>query len=84
MNIYIYIYITYAQHFVDDCVWSGWQIGECSETCDEGIRTNTRVKIVEEKRNGTCQGIATVQERCNLKKCPGKNNYVYINREWIK
>lgn len=69
------------------CEWDEWAIGECSETCGTGTRTNTRLKLVEENDFGTCTGQPTEHEECKLQECPGKYvplfyvemNILYIN-----
>ena len=61
-----------------DCKWSDWQIGECSQSCGGGIRTNNRSKIVEEANGGKCPGDeydnpTIMTENCNEDVyCPGK------------
>ena len=57
------------------CKWDNWVIGNCSAECGTGTRTNTRVKLVEEKNGGTCTGQSTEIEECKDKECPG--TYVF-------
>ena len=54
-----------------DCEWSEWVSGRCSETCGDGIQTNTRTKTVKEEHGGVCPGEATETNPCNQKDCPG-------------
>ena len=55
---------------VENCVWGAWQNGDCSVTCGDGTRTNTRSKTVVENNLGGCTGAATEQESCNDQSCP--------------
>ena len=56
-----------------DCEWDAWQNGTCSESCGDGIRTNTRTKKVEAAYGGEgCSGSSNVKELCNIAECPGK------------
>ena len=55
-----------------DCEWSEWQLGECSKSCDGGIRTNTRTKTIEEVNGGVCKGGEITEETCNTESCPGE------------
>ena len=59
-----------------NCEWNDWQIGECSEPCGGGIRTNSRTKKIEESNgtdeDGVCEGEATMEEECNTQTCPRK------------
>ena len=58
---------------VVDCKWDDWQIGDCNQSCGGGIRTNTRVKKVDEQHGGVeCTGDSSVTESCNIQTCPGK------------
>ena len=36
-----------------DCEWSEWVSGRCSETCGDGIQTNTRKKTVTRETWGS-------------------------------
>ena len=61
--------IYYAVH----CVWDDWNIGDCSETCGEGTRNNTRTHKVAAKFGGReCNGSASAIEKCTEKECPGR------------
>ena len=53
------------------CMWGEWELGECSEECGDGQRTDTRVKLVEEQYRGTCSGQPSRIETCKIKECPG-------------
>ena len=56
-----------------DCEWGQFKIGECSQTCGGGMRTNTRSRIVTAEHGGVeCQGLNAVEESCNNQECPGK------------
>merc|ERR1712243_154158 len=52
------------------CEWGPWKEGQCSKTCDTGLRMNTRNKTVIEKKGEFCLGKSTKPEKCNFKKCP--------------
>ena len=55
-----------------DCQWAQWQIGDCSETCGNGVRENHRVKLTEALFGGApCEGEAKATESCNNGICPG-------------
>ena len=54
------------------CEWDEWTLGECSDSCGTGTRTNTRTKTVVEANGGTCTGQPTEIEPCNTHPCPSK------------
>jgi hypothetical protein len=56
------------------CQWNSWVIGECSATCGEGTRTNTRAKKVVEKDGGTCSGLSKETLSCEEKECASMSN----------
>ena len=63
---------------VVDCQWNKWKLGDCSKTCGGGIRTNTRTKKVLSAHGGDdCDGLASVNENCNVQACPGIEHQVY-------
>ena len=54
-----------------DCQWAQWQIGDCSETCGDGVRENHRVKLTEALFGGApCEGKSKATESCNNGICP--------------
>jgi len=57
-----------------DCVWDEWLVGECSTSCGDGIRSNTRVKLVEEEFGGFCDESASITEPCYPGDCPPPSN----------
>ena len=60
----------YSKFQAVQCEWSTWNVGECSHSCNGGLRFNTRKKVKTEI--GTvCEGESAVQEKCNEAKCPG-------------
>ena len=60
----------------DDCQWNDWTVGTCSETCGDGMRTNTRTEKVSTAYGGEeCNGPASIQETCNIQLCPGKKYF---------
>lgn len=53
------------------CEWNKWQIGECSEPCGGGMRTNTRTEKVSADHGGEeCEGATSIEESCNVQECP--------------
>ena len=52
-----------------NCEWSEWKIGQCSKSCDGGLRNKTRTIMTKESNKGKCRGNATVQETCSLNNC---------------
>ena len=62
-----------------DCEWSDWQIGECSQTCRGGTRTNFRKITKEANHGGTCDGKTTMKETCNEKPCPRKLRFFLLD-----
>ena len=56
-----------------DCRWSDWRLGDCSVTCGDGVRENTRFKEQEELFGGApCEGVVSHTEACINRICPGK------------
>jgi len=51
------------------CEWNDWVLGECSDSCGTGTRTNTRTKSVVEANGGTCTGQNSEVEACNTNPC---------------
>ena len=59
---------------VVNCVWDQWIIGDCSVTCGEGTRTNTRIpKVAAQFGGDECDGTSSSTEKCKDQECPGKN-----------
>ena len=58
-----------------DCTWSEWTIGECSQTCGEGVRGNVREMFPELYGGNPCEGEPFVTESCMIEECPGKMVY---------
>ena len=55
-----------------DCRWSNWTLGQCSASCGDGVRENTRLKEQEELFGGApCEGVASQTEACINRICPG-------------
>ena len=63
--------IFFSFNLAINCQWSNWILGECSNTCGTGFRTDTRTKLVEEENGGACIGQSTKIESCNIQTCPG-------------
>ena len=58
---------------VVNCVWDQWIIGDCSVTCGEGTRTNTRIpKVAAQFGGDECDGTSFSTEKCRDQECPGK------------
>lgn len=53
-----------------DCTWSEWTVGECSQTCGEGVTMNHREMFVEMFGGNPCEGEAVVTETCLIEECP--------------
>ena len=71
--------IPYSMYNSVDCEWGQFEIGECSQTCGGGMRTNTRSHIVTAEHGGVeCVGPNAVNETCNIQECPGKNPYLSL------
>ena len=65
-----------------DCEWGDWVVGECSESCGDGVQVMTRTTKVEAQFDGLpCEGELSIEEPCFIKECPGNNktisNYYY-------
>ena len=59
-------------HDAVHCVWNDWVIGDCSVTCGEGVRTNTRTQKEAAQFGGDeCEGLASSTESCYDQDCPG-------------
>merc|ERR1719243_196040 len=56
--------------FIEDCEEGDWQIGECSEECGGGERTNTREIISPARAGGAGCGVLLEKESCNMQPCP--------------
>merc|ERR1719421_531172 len=56
--------------FIEDCEERDWQIGECSEECGGGERTNTREIISPARAGGAECGGLLEKESCNMQPCP--------------
>ena len=57
--------------FIAKCEWGSWNVGQCSTTCGEGLRIDTRNKTVIENEGEFCVGKSTKPETCNIRECPG-------------
>ena len=56
------------------CEWGDWIVGECSQSCGGGTRTNTREpKVLAEHGGEECHGPASMDENCNVQNCQGMN-----------
>ena len=63
-----------------DCQWAEWQIGDCSETCGDGVRENHGIKLTEALFGGaSCEGKAKATESCNNGICPGTQIFQKCN-----
>ena len=77
LSLYIYTYHNEIHPSIDhivNCEWGDWIIGDCSQTCGEGTRINTREpKIVAEHGGVECIGPSSIAESCQLQTCAGTN-----------
>ena len=65
-------YILNIVFYLVDCEWENWVIGECDKKCGGGVRTNTRAEKQGAQHGGEeCTGPASIEEKCNIQKCPG-------------
>ena len=72
------IFILKSTYNAVDCQWNDWTVGTCSETCGDGMRTNTRTEKVSAAYGGEeCNGPASIQENCNIQVCPGMNPFFF-------
>ena len=56
-----------------DCIWSEWNSGECSASCDGGNRIDARTKQGDDLNGGQCDPM--IEKRtvsCNTESCPCK------------
>ena len=54
--------------------WTEWSLwSSCDQSCDGGWRFSKRACSNPVPQHGglTCDGVATIQEECNLHICPG-------------
>ena len=69
----------YFTHIVH-CQWDAWIIGNCNVECGGGNRTNTRSQKTLASHGGKeCDGSASIEEVCNVHKCPGINLSANLN-----
>ena len=59
-------------NLIENCSWSAWTEGTCSNTCDGGLKTKTRTKITVESCGGFCEGSSSLKVQCNTHSCPSK------------
>jgi len=53
------------------CIWGPWKLGQCTATCGEGIRVDSREKLIEEEHGGICDGWNIEVKSCtNEEECP--------------
>ena len=63
-----------------DCEWGSWTTKGCSSTCGQGTRIKIRTVKVKATQGGKCVGKNTMNEACNLGKCPGKFSTMFLLR----
>jgi len=57
------------------CEWGEWVVGECSSTCGDGVRVDTREKTIDARHGGEeCTGEASITEHCHAGECPPPTN----------
>ena len=60
-------------NYLVHCVWNDWTIGQCSVTCGNGTRTNTRTQKQPAQFGGDeCIGSESAVVNCNDLECPGR------------
>ena len=68
-----------------DCEWGSWTTKGCSSTCGQGTRIKIRTVKVKATQGDKCFGKNTMNEACNLRKCPSKfstmfySTVIYLN-----
>ena len=71
--------------YIVHCEWGEWIIGECSEECGEGTRTNTRtLKVPSDYGGKECDGPSSFEETCTLQDCSGITRLVHLVRCFTK
>ena len=56
-----------------NCEWGDWIIGDCSQTCGGGNRTDVRTEKNSATHGGEqCTGPTSITESCNVQECPGR------------
>ena len=78
-NLITFIFIWLHFWSIVNCEWGSWTTGDCSTTCGDGTRTNTRLKTVAEQHNGRCEGSPSMNERCNERPCPSMSLNQILN-----
>ena len=64
---------TLTPEYSADCIWSEWNSGECSASCDGGNRIDARTKQGDDLNGGQCDPM--IEKRtvsCNTESCPCK------------
>ena len=64
---------TLTPEYSADCIWSEWNLGECSANCDGGNRIDARTKQGDDLNGGQCDPM--IEKRtvsCNTESCPCK------------
>ena len=61
-----------------DCEWGSWTTKGCSSTCGQGTRIKIRTVKVKATPGGKCVGKNTMNEACNLRKCPSKFSTMFL------
>ena len=67
------MYFTSTPKYLANCVWSEWNSGKCSASCDGGKRIVTRTKQGDDLNGGQCDPM--IEKRtvsCNTESCPRK------------
>ena len=67
-------------NFAVHCAWNNWTIGDCSQKCGVGIRTNTRtIKYTAANGGIECDQPTSIEESCNMQQCPAHCQW----NDWI-
>ena len=72
---------TLTPEYSADCIWSEWNLGECSASCDGGNRMDARTKQGDDLNGGQCDPM--IEKRtvgCNTESCPCK--FAFYSHYW--
>ena len=75
-----YIYILCIIYAAVDCTWNDWIVGECTDSCGGGTRTNTRTTNTSAAHGGNdCAGNSSITEKCNTQNCTGQTLFFQLH-----
>ena len=61
-----------------DCKWGDWTEWQCRVDCGSGIQTRNRTKTVEQSNGGSCEGVNSDWDTCQLTPCETDGNWVKV------